>query len=108
MKRLSVLGLCVFLLLAAVATPARTDEPSRTKATGVINKELGANSSNWDTAPFNMFTFTQTEKIFPTLIISRGDGPVSLLRYAPKQIDVSKLIVFRSRNWSDDDDRSAP
>jgi|GEM_PF-607555 len=76
-----------------VSSSAMAVEQSSTKATGVISREFGANSSNWDTAPFNIFSFTLTQRIFPTLIISRGDGPVSPMRYAPIQIESSKLIV---------------
>ncbi len=68
-------------------------EPSPTKATGVVNKALGADSSNWDAAPHNFYSFTQTDRIFPTLIMSRGDGSVAPLSYAPNQIDISKLLV---------------
>jgi hypothetical protein len=63
------------------------------KPTGVINAELGADRSNWDTAPHNMYAFTLTERIFPTVIISRGDGPVAPLSYAPNQIDITKVYV---------------
>ena len=68
-------------------------EPSATIATGVISEEFGADSSNWDNAPMNMFSFTLTDRIFPTLMISRGDGPVAPLRYASRQVDPTGLIV---------------
>jgi CubicO group peptidase (beta-lactamase class C family) len=68
-------------------------EPSSTKATGVVSKQFGADASNWDDAPVSMFTFTLTDRIFPTVIMSRGDGEVAPLRYAPKQIEISELIV---------------
>jgi CubicO group peptidase (beta-lactamase class C family) len=77
-----------------VLSPCMAVEPSSTKATGVISKQFSADSSNWDAAPMNMFSFTLTERIFPTLIISRGDGAaVAPLRYAPKQVDATELIV---------------
>jgi hypothetical protein len=77
-----------------ILSPGMAVEPSSTKATGVISKEFGADSSNWDTAPMNMFSFTLTERIFPTLIISRGDGASAApLPYAPKQVDISELMV---------------
>jgi len=68
-------------------------EPSPTKATGVVSKELGADASNWDNAPASMYTFTLTERIFPTLRISRGSGPVTPLVYAPDQVDIRTLSV---------------
>jgi CubicO group peptidase (beta-lactamase class C family) len=68
-------------------------EPSSTVATGVISKKFGADSSNWDNVPASMYSFTQTERIFPTLIISRGDGAVAPLHYSPKQVDATKLMV---------------
>jgi len=68
-------------------------EPSPTKATGTINAELGFDASNWDNAPASMFSFTLTERIFPTLRISHGNGPVTPLVYALDQIDVRNLIV---------------
>ena len=68
-------------------------EPSPTKATGIISEEFGFDASNWDNAPASMFSFTLTDRIFPTLRISRGNGPVTPLVYAPDQIDVRNLIV---------------
>jgi CubicO group peptidase (beta-lactamase class C family) len=93
--RIQIMGFaCVCLVISlTILGTAQAVEPSSTKATGVINEEFGADSSNWDTAPFNTFSFTLTERIFPTLIMSRGDGPVVPLRYAPNQIDITKLIV---------------
>jgi len=93
MKKNNLLLVITVFFAITVAGTAIAVEPSSTKATGVINKELGADSSNWDTAPFNIFSFTLTERIFPTVMMSRGDGPVAPLRYAPIQIDISKLIV---------------
>ena len=66
---------------------------SPVQATGVINHEYGVDASNWDVAPFNAFTFTQTQKIFPTLLISAGEGPVAPLVYAADQIDMATLMV---------------
>jgi CubicO group peptidase (beta-lactamase class C family) len=40
-----------------------------------------------------MHSFTLTERIFPTLVISRGEGPTAPLSYAPQQIDISALTV---------------
>jgi CubicO group peptidase (beta-lactamase class C family) len=74
-------------------TPVIAQQPSSTKATGVISKEFGADASNWDDAPASMFSFTLTERIFPTLIISRGDDSVAPLRYSPNQIDITKVMV---------------
>ena len=55
----------IFLTLAGVlAGNAFAVEPSPVRATGVINQEFGVDASNWDVAPFNAFTFTQTQKIF--------------------------------------------
>ena len=68
-------------------------EPSPTKATGIISEEFGFDASNWDNAPASMFSFTLTDRIFTTLRISRGNGPVTPLVYAPDQIDVRNLIV---------------
>jgi CubicO group peptidase (beta-lactamase class C family) len=81
------------LLTLALAAPALAVEPSPVQATGVINEKFGADSSNWDIAPFNAFTFTQTEKIFPTLIISPGEEPFAPLRYAESQLDMSQILV---------------
>jgi CubicO group peptidase (beta-lactamase class C family) len=87
--------LLVFVIVIAITVSgsAIAVMPSSIKATGVINQEYGADASNWDTAPFNMYTFTQTEKLFPTLMISRGDGLLAPLVYSPNQIDLSELIV---------------
>ena len=68
-------------------------EPSPTKATGIISEEFGFDASNWDTAPASMLAFTLTERIFPTLRISHGNGPVTPLVYAPDQVGVKSLIV---------------
>lgn len=76
-----------------VSSTAMAVEPSATKATGVINEALGSSASNWDTAPHNTYAFTLTDRIFPTLMISRGGGLVAPLPYAPNQIDTSKLLV---------------
>ena len=86
-------ALMVATFALGISSAATAVTPSSTQATGVISEAFGANSSNWDTAPFNMFTYTLTDRIFPTLIMSRGDGPVAPLHYAPNQIDVSTLIV---------------
>jgi len=93
MRRSNLFSAFAILIAITVAGSAIALEPSSTKATGVISEEFGADSSNWDNAPFNLFSFTLTERIFPTLIMSRGQGPVAPLRYAPNQIDISKLIV---------------
>jgi CubicO group peptidase (beta-lactamase class C family) len=86
--------LLVAALTLTISWTAIAVEPSSTKATGVISKEYGADASNWDTAPMNMFSFTLTERIFPTLIISRGDGASAApLPYAPKQVDIFDLMV---------------
>ena len=68
-------------------------EFSPVEPTGVINEELGIDRSNWDVSPSNIGTFTLTELIFPTLLISRGSGPVAPLTYAPEQIDLSALPI---------------
>ena len=80
----------ISLLLAISALAV---EPSPIQATGVVNEEFGVDTSNWDVAPFNAFTFTQTERIFPTLIISPGAEPFAPLVYAAKPIDMAKLVV---------------
>jgi len=79
--------------ILGILSPCMAVELSSTKATGVISKEYGADSSNWDNAPASMYSFTLTERIFPTLIMSRGDGAVSPLLYAPKQVDATELMV---------------
>ena len=79
--------------LSLMSREAIAVEPSPVQATGVVNKALGVDRSNWDTAPHNMYSFTLSERIFPTVIASRGDGPVAPLSYAPGQIDISKLMV---------------
>jgi len=89
----NLIRIFVVFITITIAGSAIAVTPSSIKATGVINQEYGADASNWDTAPFNMYTFTQTEKLFPTLMISRGDGPVAPLVYASHQIDLSELIV---------------
>jgi CubicO group peptidase (beta-lactamase class C family) len=80
-------------VLIGTTSAAMATEPSPVKATGVINADMGADSSNWDTAPHNMYSLTQTERIFPTEIISRGEGTVTPLSYAPNQIDISTVYV---------------
>lgn len=82
-----------YLLLLALFSPAVAVEPSPVEATGVINAEFGVNATNWDIAPFNAFTFTRTDKIFPTLIISPGGEPFAPLAYAADQVDMASLIV---------------
>jgi CubicO group peptidase (beta-lactamase class C family) len=86
-------ALFVAALTLSISGAATAVEPSGTRATGVVSETFGADSSNWDTAPSSMFTFTQTDKIFPTLMMSRGDGAVQPLHYAPKQLDISELFV---------------
>ncbi len=76
-----------------VGGAAHAVEPSPINPTGIINAELGADRSNWDNAPHNMYSFTLTERIFPTLAISRGEGPVTPLTYAPNQIDITSVYV---------------
>ena len=68
-------------------------EPSPVQATGIINQEFAVDASNWDVAPFNAFTFTQTEKIFPTLLISPGEQPFAPLSYAANQLDLALIMV---------------
>lgn len=80
-------------LAASIPDDGLAVEPSPIQATGVINAELGADASNWDDAPHNMYAFTLTERILPTLMMSRGDGPVAPLPYAPNQIDITKVHV---------------
>jgi CubicO group peptidase (beta-lactamase class C family) len=80
-------------LIIGVTGVAMATEPSPVKATGVINAEFGADRSNWDNPPHNMYSFTLTERIFPTVIMSRGEGPVTPLSYAPNQIDITKVFV---------------
>ncbi len=88
------ISLPVFLTLACVlAGNAFAVEPSPVQATGVINQEFGVDASNWDVAPFNAFTFTQTQRIFPTLLISAGEGPFAPLVYADNQIDMATLEI---------------
>ena len=87
-----------YFLLVLVAALGITQqvfavEPSPIKATGTISAEFGYDASNWDNAPASMFSFTLTERIFPTLRISRGNGSVTPLVYAPDQIDIKSLIV---------------
>ena len=81
-------------LICSLAGNALSVEPSPVQATGVINPEFGVDASNWDVAPFNAFTFTQTDKIFPTLLISPGDRPPAALRYAEKQLELNLLTVI--------------
>ena len=80
----------LYLMTGSVALAV---EPSPIQATGVIDEESGVDASNWDVAPFNAFTFTQTEKIFPTLIISPGTEPAAPLIRAAEQIDMATLTV---------------
>jgi len=81
------------LALAVLAVPVLAVEPSPVEATGVIDAEEGIDASNWDVAPFNAVTFTQTDKIFPTLLISPGAGPVTPLVRSAGQIDLTALEV---------------
>ena len=81
------------LVLAALSFPALAVEPSPVQATGVVDTEMGMDASNWDIAPYNAFTFTQTDKIFPTLLISPGTEPYASLPKAASQIDLKKLTV---------------
>lgn len=85
----------LFMLFATLglAQPLLAVEPSPTKATGIISAEFGFDASNWDTAPASMFAFTLTERIFPTLRISRGNGPITPMIYSPDQINARSLIV---------------
>ena len=83
----------ILILTCVLAGRAFSVEPSPVQATGVINHEFGVDASNWDVAPFNAFTFTQTQRIFPTLLISTGEGPVTRLVYAEDQIDMATLEV---------------
>jgi len=80
--------------LLTLTAPALAVEPSPVQATGVIDQELGVDRSNWDVAPFNAFTFTQTGKIFPTLLISPGTDSISPLIYAEQQLDLATLTVL--------------
>ena len=93
MNRTTFIIGCFVATITQTTGTAMAVEPSSTKATGVISAEFGADSSNWDAAPMNMFSFTLTERIFPTLMISRGDGPVAPLRYASRQVDATQLSV---------------
>ena len=93
MKKKSTGAGRLLLLALTLAAPALAVEPSPVEATGVVNEKFGADSSNWDIAPFNAFTFTQTEKLFPTLIISPGEGPFAPLRYAENQLDMAQIMV---------------
>ncbi len=91
--RTRLTGAVAVITAIGVCSMATAVEPSPIKPTGVINAELGADRSNWDTAPHNMYAFTLTERIFPTVIISRGKGLVAPLPYAPDQIDITKIFV---------------
>jgi CubicO group peptidase (beta-lactamase class C family) len=93
--RMKQINCCLTLTIAlGFLNPCMAVEPSPIEATGVVSEKYGANSSNWDAAPMSMFTFTQTELIFPTLIISRGDDPaIAPLRYAPKQVNIAEIMV---------------
>ena len=93
MKFMSSRAGAILILTCVVAGRAFSVEPSPVQATGVINHEFGVDASNWDVAPFNAFTFTQTQRIFPTLLISTGEGPVTRLVYAADQIDMATLEV---------------
>lgn len=86
-------GIAAAVLVLSLTGTTAAVEMSPVKPTGVINAELGADRSNWDTAPHNMHAFTLTERIFPTAIISRGEGSVGPLPYAPDQIDITKVFV---------------
>ncbi len=91
--RVKITGTGCLLALAALAVPALAVEPSPIRATGIVNEEFGVDASNWDVAPFNAFTFTRTERIFPTLIISPGTEPYAPLVYRQKQVDMALLMV---------------
>jgi len=42
---------------------------------------------NWYWGPGNKWSYQHTRRIFPTADVSRGEGPVSKLEYAPHEID---------------------
>ena len=90
---MKITGAVALIAANCACSVAMAVEPSPINPTGVINAELGADRSNWDTAPHNMYAFTLTERIFPTVIISRGEGPVAPLPYAPNEIDITKVYV---------------
>ena len=43
---------------------------------------------NWDLAPFNRWTFRNVRRVLPTAAVRRGEGPVSPLEAAPRDLDV--------------------
>jgi len=88
------LSVLLVTLLCMLTGNAFSVEPSPVKATGIVSAEFGVNASNWDVAPFNAFTFTRTDKIFPTLLISPGDQRPAPLKYAEKQLELNLLTVI--------------
>jgi CubicO group peptidase (beta-lactamase class C family) len=49
------------------------------------------NAKNWYWAPGNRWSYKNTRRIFPSAEIRRGDGPVSKLEYAVRDIDGIKF-----------------
>ena len=86
--------IAVWLLLIVMTGPSSAVEPSPIVATGVISEAYGADSSNWDTPPYNAYSFTETDHIFPTLLISPGQKSASTLTYAEQQLNLSKFERF--------------
>lgn len=84
--------LLLFLSLLSVAVSAV--EPSPIEATGVIDAVAGIDASNWDVAPFNAISFTQTERIFQTMLISPGPEAFAPLTVSDEQLDLATLEVI--------------
>lgn len=80
-------------LWVCAARLAFSTELSPVKATGIVNAEHGADRSNWDLAPYNSYSFTEIDKIFPTILALPGDSDVREIAYADRQIDAASLSV---------------
>ena len=42
---------------------------------------------NWQMPPFNRWSFLNVRRVMPTAVVSRGEGPVSALEAAPRDLD---------------------
>lgn len=81
------------ILTTALSLPVAAVTPSSVEANGVVSELTGDIRSSWDYPPHNMYSFTKTEHIFPTLHIAKGSGPVAPLRKAEEQLNLETLQV---------------
>lgn len=89
-KLARALSACALFALSSSGVGAT--EPSPVKATGVVSEEFGINLSNWDQPPNPIISFTQTEKIFPTTLIKKGEK-VHPLKVSPRWLDIGAISV---------------